>query len=201
MQAALRGEQLDELVDEERVAGARLVDRRDELRGDRLGLAGAAQAAGARGGELADLVAGEALQRQPGGRAREATERGGELGARVRLGVAVGGDRQQRHVGQRARDELERQQRGGVGPVQVVEDDDERLALGGGGQQRGERVEEPEARLVGVELRGAGGLAERRGELGQQAGDPRRAGAERGGQRASRSPPRASVRPTCTHGQ
>ena len=189
VQAPLRGEQLDELVDEERVAGARLVDRRDELRRDRLGLAGAAQPAGARGGELADLVAAEALQRQPGGRAREAAERGGELGARVRLGVAVGGDRQQRDVGQRARDELERQQRGGIGPVQVVEHDDERLALGGGGQQRGERVEEPEARLVGVQLGGAGGLAERRGELGQQAGDPGRAGAERGGQRA-RSPPR-----------
>ena len=181
VQAALRGEQLHELVDEEGVARARAVDGGHELRRDLLALA-AAQAARADRGELPDLVAAQPLQRQARRRAGEAAERRGELGTRVRLGMAVGGDRQQRHVGQRARDELERQQRRGVGPVQVVEDDDERLLLGGGRQQRGERVEEPEARLVGVQLGGPRGVAERLAELGQQAGDPGRAGAERGAQ-------------------
>ena len=154
----------------------------DELRRDLL-VHASAQAARADGRELADLLAAETLQRQSGGGARQATERDRQLGARVRLGMAIGGDRQQRHVGQRAGDELEGQQRRGVGPVQVVEDDDERLLLGRGRQQRREGVEEAKASLVGVQLGGARGLAQRLAELGQQAGDPGRARAESGTQR------------------
>ncbi len=178
VQPALRGEQLHELVDEERVAGAGVMDRRDEPRCDLVVLA-TAEAAGAHGGEPAHLVAVQPLQGQARGRAREAAERRREIRAGVRLGVAVGGDRQQRHVGQGARDELERQQRRRVGPVQVVEDDDERLVLGGGRQQRREGVEEPEAGLVGVQVGGLRWGAQRLAELGQQAGDPRRARTER----------------------
>ena len=182
VQPSLRGEQLHELVHEERVAGARVVDRGHELWRDLL-VCAAAQPAGPYGRELADLVAAEALQRQAGGGARQAAERDRELGARVRLGMSVGGDRQQRRVGQRPGDELERQQGRGVGPVQVVEHDDERLLLGRRRQQRRERVEEAKAGLVGVQLGGSRGFAQRLAELGQQAGDPGRARAERGTQR------------------
>jgi hypothetical protein len=181
VQASLRGEQLHELVDEERVARARLVHRRDEPRRDRLALA-AAQPACARLCQQPDLVATQALERQPRRSAGQSAERGREIGPRVRLGVAVGGDRQQRDVGQRASDKLQRQQRRGIGPVQVVEDDDEGALLGDRRQQRDERVEEPEARLVGVELGGLGGRAERPRQLGQQARDPGRALAERDAQ-------------------
>ncbi len=147
VQPPLAGEQLDELVDVERVAGARGVDGRDEPRRDRARLR-AAEVARPLGGQPADLVAVQALEWQAYRGSREPAERRGELLARVRLDVAVGGDREQRHVGNGLGDELEREQRRRVGPVQVVEDDDERPAFGDGGEQAGERVEEPEARLV-----------------------------------------------------
>lgn len=182
VQTSLGGEQLHELVDEERVAGARLVDGRDELRRDRRALA-RAKAPRPRLRQQTDVVAAEALERQARRGAREAAEGGREIGARVRLGVAVRGDRQQRDVRQRARDELQREQRRGVGPVQVVEHDDERTLLRDRRQQRRERVEEPEASLVGVQLGRLRGRSERPGELWQQAGDPRGALGERCAQR------------------
>jgi hypothetical protein len=126
----------------------------------------------------ADAVAVQAFERQPRRGAGEAAKRSGELVARVRLDVAVGGDRQQRHVGQRARNELEREQRRGVGPVQVVEHDDLRSALGDRSEQARERVEEPEARLVGVQRGRRRGHGQRLGQLRQQAHEPGRAVSE-----------------------
>ena len=182
VQASLRGEQLDELVDEERVARARVVHRGHEPRGD-AGRVGGALPARPRGGQASDLLAREPLQRQPQRRACEAAERRRELRAGVRLVVAVGRDHEDREVGQRAIEELERHERGDVGPVQVVEHDDERPARGRRRQQRRERVEEAKARLIGVEVRGHRGWAERARELGEQPGDPRCRVAERDAQR------------------
>ncbi len=181
VEAALRGEQLDELVDEERVARARGVDRRDELRRD-LDAGARAEVAGAGGRQQRDVVAAEPLERQARGRPREAAERRREIRARVRLRVAIGRDRQERDVGQGPGHEQQRVQRRGVGPVQVVEHDDEWALLGDRGKQRRERVEAPEPRLVGVQLRGLRGRAERGAELRQQSRDPGRAGAEGGAQ-------------------
>ena len=118
----------------------------------------------------------------------------------MRLGVAVGGDREDRQVGQPARDELERQQRRRLGPVQVVEDDDKRPALGDAREQARERVEEQEARLLGVEVGGRGGQAKHAGELRHQARDRRRVVAERGAQRRGVLAS-ASSRTICSHGQ
>ena len=181
VQAPLRGQQLDELVDEERVAGARVVHGLHEPRRHARRVA-VVEAARARGRQAGDVVAAEAFERQPRGRAGEAAERRGQVVAGVRLGVAVGRDREDREIGQRAPEELEREHRRDVGPVQVVEHDDERAALGDGREQAGDRVEEAKARLVGVEVRRHRGRPERAGELGQQAGDPRSAGAEPGAQ-------------------
>ena len=144
--------------------------------------------AGAR--QPADVLTPEALQPQPRRARGERTERRRELVARVRLALAVGGDRQHRLVGQRARDELQREHRRDVGPVQVVEHDDERSALRDRDEQAGERVEEAKARLVGVQRRRLRGRAERGRQLRQQTGDPggavAEAGAQRGGVLAAR---------------
>ena len=201
VQAPLTSQELHDLVDVERVARARRVDVGHELRGDALRPT-RRQAAGARGGEPADVVAVQSLQRQPRRRPREPAERGGELVAGVRLEVAVGGDRQQRHVGQRARDELQRQQGGGVGPVQVVEDDDERPAVrdGGRGGSRAPRRAGSAAGRIEPWVVGGRRLCAR--ELGQEAREPGRTVAEqvgaarplpRGARARGRSAPRAST--------
>jgi len=177
----LRGQQRHELVDEERVAFAGAVHGRHQARRDALAIA-----RGGRGADLPragrrhppDVLAAQPLQRHAHRHPGQATQRRGQLRACVRLRIAVGGDHEDRRVGQRAADEPEREQRGGVGPVQVVEDDDQRLASRDRGEQRGERVEQTKARLIGV-LRGRRRRrAERAGELGQQAGHPGRAVAD-----------------------
>ena len=78
VQPAGGGEQLHELVDEERVAGARLMHSGDERRRDLARLAGI-EGARADRREATDLVAVEARERQPPRRTRQATERHGEL--------------------------------------------------------------------------------------------------------------------------
>jgi hypothetical protein len=83
--------------------------------------------------------------------------------APVHLDVAVGADQQQARVGQLPRDELQQQQAGPVGPVEVVEDHHQagvgrRLA-----QRRGHGVEQAEAGHLRIErgVRRGGGLRQR----------------------------------------
>ena len=150
-QPALREEQLDELVDEEGVACTRAVQRLDKARCNELGpLRAKATSTGHR--HLLDVLAAQALQRQPHRHRRQPAERDRQLVASVRFRVPVGSDRDDRRVGQHPDDELKRVQRRRVSPVQIIEHEDERLAPGRHREQSGERVEEAKPRLVGIEV-------------------------------------------------
>ena len=135
------------------------------------------------GGELdvvGDPVRVEAAQRDPA-RALdpgELAERVGERVVAAELDVAVGADQQQAGAGEPAGDEAQQQQRGLVGPVQVVEHDHQRARARGAGEEAGERVEEPEARLLGLHVRRLADVAEALGELGDDLGDVGGAAAE-----------------------
>ena len=74
----------------------------------------------------------------------------------AQLHVAVGADQQDARSRQLPRQELHQQQRRLVRPVQVVEDEDQRLLPGRVLEEVGEAVEEAEARLFGRQLGGAG---------------------------------------------
>ena len=68
--------------------------------------------------------------------------------------------------------------------MQVVENDDERPAVGGGRQEARERIQAPEAGVIGIELGVVGGRRVCPGELWQEAREPGRAVAEQVAQRA-----------------
>jgi hypothetical protein len=146
-----------ELLDEERVALGALVDRVD---GARFGF-GAEQLRQQRGGGLAV----EAFQLQALD-AADAVQLGEEGAQRVAALQLVGAVRdQQQHVRQprRAHQEADQVAGGPVGPVQVLQDEHQRLRLGQPGEQRRDQVEQvAPADLVGVR-RGA--------QLGQQPGE------------------------------
>ncbi len=92
------------------------------------------------------------------------------------LDVAVGADDQQARGADLAGHVLEQQQRGLVGPVQVVEEQDHRAVARGRDQEARDRVEQPEARLLA--LGGPGRLdVEALGDLGHELGDLGGAGA------------------------
>ena len=77
-----------------------------------------------------------------------------------------------------ARDELEQTERAGVGRVEILEHDHERPAGGGALQERCDRIEQPEARLLLVGQRhGRLEFAEDLGHLWHDLGN-------RGGTRA-----------------
>ena len=140
VEAALLGHQVHDFREEERVALGLLVDAGDEL---------ASRLAPGRRREVgAHLRFLEAVENHTleSALAIELGERLGErMGAR-QLGVAVGADDEQAHVRELAREVLEKQQRRLVRPVDVVEHDHQRRALGGGAQEAGVGVEEPELR-------------------------------------------------------
>ena len=120
--------------------------------------------------------------RVTGSRARaESVSRSGSVSVGVH--VAVGADDQDPAVGELAGHELQQQQRGLVGGVQVVEHEHERLRRRGALQERGERVEEPEARALGLDGGDGRQVGQDRAQLGQQLRDVDRAGAELGAQR------------------
>jgi hypothetical protein len=102
--------------------------------------------------------------------------------------------------GQRPRHELQRQHGGRISPVEVVEHNDERTLPGERCEQSLKRVEQPEARLLGFQFGVLRENAERRRELGHQAGDPGGGRAERAAQHRDVLATRG-VRSTCIHGQ
>ena len=145
-------------------------------------------AAGDAGGHLdvaRDRRRPEAAQRDPAAALDpgQLAEHPGERVVAAELDVAVGAEDQQAARGELAGDELEQQQRGLVGPVQVVEHEHHRAGRGRPpSEEARDRVEEPEARLLAV---GAlGGLdVEPLGDLGDELGDLGGAGAELPGER------------------
>ena len=113
-------QQADELADEERVAGGAVVQRVGERR---VGVV--ADDCGDVVADLVDRETGEREAFEVGG-ARQRRERVRER-RRARLGIAERPDEQHGRLLQRRDRELQQSQRALVGPVQVVEHDDERL--------------------------------------------------------------------------
>ena len=180
VEASLGAEQAHDLVDEERVALGRLVDRAH----DAIGRAAARDALDDRG----DVGLAQPAQRQPLTVADDVAQRRRQLCVQSGLGLAIGADHEDRGVAHVDGEEAEQQQRRMIGAVQVVEDEDERRLTGRGAQQRRDRVEELKARRVRFPAIGCGRLARRIDallgrlrEAGDQAREPvGRLGSERG---------------------
>lgn len=119
-----RGEEPYQLADEERIPFCLPVDRRRQL------VAGSSS-----GGELdhlCDLGDVEPAEANRAGNRLASNLRHG-LGQLLgsRLGVPVGADDDDARVAERSREELEEQQRGLVGGVEIVEHQGDRLRCGG----------------------------------------------------------------------
>ena len=136
-------QQADELGDEERVAGGAVVQRVRER--------GIGVVTDDRGDVVADLADRQAREREPFevGGARERRERVRER-RRARFGVTERADEQHGRLLQRRDGELQQSQRALVGPVQVVEHDDDRLLRREVAQERRDGFEEAEPRGLGV---------------------------------------------------
>ena len=165
------GEVPDHLLDEEGVALGLVVQRGQEavVRGP----------AAERGDERAGLAHVEPSERELLQRAF-AAQSGEQAGERL-VGLRVAHRGHEQHPLRRGRphevaDELER---GVVGPVQIVEHHEQRRRAGDLGQQRGQRVEEPQAARVGLpgpqRLAADLGLGRRRSDLRED--DPEIGGA------------------------
>jgi len=102
--------------------------------------------------ELRNLAGGEAAQRHAGhvGLVREVAEHACERVAAAHLDVPVGPDQQQRRIPQLAREEQEETQRVAVGPVQIVDAQEQRRALGRAAQLARHAFEPAEARLLAL---------------------------------------------------
>ena len=176
VEAALGAEQAHDLVDEERVALGRFVDRAH----DAVGRAPSGDALDDRG----DVALVQTAQRQPLAVADDVAERAGERRVQARLGLAIGPDDEDRRVAQVDRDEAEQEQRRLVGAVQVVEDQHEWAGRRRGPQERRDGIEELKARGVGLARSDVrdGGRAQLGGhEIRDEAREPRgRLGAEPG---------------------
>ena len=164
LQASLRGEQPHDLADEQRVALGLGVHRRSQLRCGRAG----------RGelDEVGDVGLAEAGERERP-RDRLASQLGEGRRERIRQGridVAVRADDQQAAVAELAGDELEKQERGLVCRVQVVEHQHQRPRGRRALQEGGHGIEEPEARSLGLERRRRRQIGEEVAELGKQLG-------------------------------
>ena len=97
-----------------------------------------------------DVVHLESLQREPRPEARELREQLRAL-VQLRLALAVRADEDDRRLADGLAHEAQQHERGGVGGVQVVEQDDERLRAGALDQEAPGGVEEPEARRLRVD--------------------------------------------------
>ena len=147
-----RGAEPGELPDEERVAAGTPVQPRRQLRVGRL--------PGDRGDDRRHAGRVEPGQRQ----------HGAAVGRRPRqLGVPVGAEQQHPGVPQVGGGELDQPQRRLVGPLQVVDDQDQRAARGQPGERRHDRLGQPEPRISRRHRRGRRRC---RGPLDQVGGRP-----------------------------
>ena len=127
------------LGQEQRMAFGLLVHQHAELGRDQPG----------RGDELGGLGGGEAAEQQPL-HLRVAMQLQQAVGQRMlarQFGIAVGAQHQQAAAAGFGHDELEQPQRGHVGTVQVVQHQQQRLALRRALPEAGHGIEETEARL------------------------------------------------------
>jgi hypothetical protein len=170
----------EHLLDEEGVAFGFGEDEGDQLR-RRL-------AAGAALEELRDALfvhpgkddlVGQALAQQLG-------EDRGQRAARPELGVSVGPDRKQWDFGHALRQVLHQQQRRLVGPVEVLEYEQDGVAPRVPADEFGDAVQQVAALLLGGERYGLGDVGVARTQLGHQLGDLRRVLTERLAQRLGR---------------
>ena len=131
-----------ELAHEEGVPVRARRDRGDPLLGD----AGAAEALHQRG----DLARLETPQLDPleAAHPAERLERLAERVAVDHLGLAQRGDQQHPRLRHLASQELEQAERGGVGPLEIVEKQEQRAVGRGGAEKGGDRVEEAKARAL-----------------------------------------------------
>ena len=167
-EAALGRHQAHDLADEERVAPGLLVNRRGEIgrgaidRGRELDVTG-----DRRGSSPPSAIRRRALHRG------EVGERLGQRMMAAELDVAVGPDHQQAGVGQAPGDEAQQQQRWLVGPMQVVEDHDQRPRARGFAEKGRNRIEEAKPRLLGIAIDrpALAEVAETLAELGHDLGD------------------------------
>jgi hypothetical protein len=68
----------------------------------------------------------------------------------LHLALAVGTEEESPGTPQLRSEVRQEQDRALVGPVEIVEDEDDRLALGRPKEERGDAVEEPQAGLIGI---------------------------------------------------
>ena len=155
------------LLNEERIALGELAERLRER--------GLEPLARNRRRELSDLAGGEPAQRHASHvrLAREITEHACERMAAAYLDVAIGSDQQQRRISQLARQEQEEAERIAVRPMQVVDAQEKRRALGRAARLARDALEPAEARLLAL------GGAERAEDLALGAGAARGQGAQR----------------------
>jgi hypothetical protein len=136
-------------------------------------------------GQCGDVVLVQAAEPDAVERAvaLEVGERAGERAAAAELGVAIGADDGERAGASRAEHEAREQQRAAVGPVEVVDDQQQRGAV----RERGvDGVEQAVARAgvvgrAGLERVGGAGLAQRLGERLERRQRLLRAAAEQDG--------------------
>ena len=154
----------EQLLHEERVALAARVEALEQVAGGRL-----AEDVLEGGGELG---AAQRLDRDPPHRgvALDLGEQGAQRVAAVQLVDAVREDREHALAAERAREEGDERPRGRVGPVEVLEREDD-------GRVRADAVEQREDRLEQAALRGPVGAVVRRRRAGQPGEEPGELGA------------------------
>ena len=129
--------------------------------------------AGEPGHEFAGFGGGEGTEGDPSGQAAavEVAERAGQGPAHV--GVAVGGHDQARQGGEQRRQVLDEQEGGVVGPLQVVEDDQQGTGPGQAGQDVAQAPEQVVPFLVRGQLERQRQVGKASAQLGQEPGDLR----------------------------
>ncbi len=156
-----------DLADEERIALGLAVHRRDEL---------GRRCRPRRHLDVArHVVLGEAAQGETAshGLAGQVAERLEQRMLAAELHVAIGADHEEPRRTHLARQELQQQERRLIGPLDVVQDEDQRLRAGGVPQKGGDAVEEPEARLLGLERGRGREVGQPLTHLGYDLGDVR----------------------------
>jgi hypothetical protein len=161
-----------DLLGEERVALALGVDAAHQGRRRPL--------PGQPGHQRGDVLLGQRPQRDPVGQplAHELVEDSGQRRARRDLVVAEAADEHHRHLGHVQGQVLEQQQGRLVGPVQVLEDEEEGPLLGGPADELAHAEPQVAPGLLGREVEGGRDLGDDQPHGGGDAGDLRRRLAE-----------------------
>ena len=136
--------------------------------------------------EVTDLIGGQTGQAQPDDafRAPQVDERGRQRLRHLRFGVAKRGDHQRARLGGPTREVAEKEQRRRIGPVAVLDHDDERSAPAGGRQEVAHSAMQTVARGIRIRRNRKLPLAETLGHVRHEEGQLVGMGAEIGRQRS-----------------